>query len=213
MNTLAIILIILTLATVGYAQDTVDFGLWNDVQITKPINKTTDAIVGVRFDTKRDTRSFAEQRAYAGFNFKKDRFTIQPMVLFLKIFSRVPYHEVRLQTTLSYKFTAKSKVNITPKTRVEYRAKVNLPDAGRIVPIISFDKKVSKIYSVFNTDELWLPINDSRDVAKYRKRLFFGVTRNVNKHLTLDMFYLYQRDEQVQPKNNHKLGLTWKVNL
>ena len=125
----------------------------------------------------------------------------------------VPYYEIRPQATISYKFTTKSKVNITPKVRVEYHAKLNLPDDGRIETIISFDKKVSKNYSVFNANELWLPINNSRDAAKYRKRLFFGFTRTVNPHLAVDVFYLYQRDEQIQPKNNHKLGLTWKVNL
>lgn len=198
-----------------HAQDNVDFGLWNDVQITKPINKQVDGIVGVRFDTKRNTQSFAEQRVYGGFNFKSKngRFTVQPWMIFLKNFSRRPYHEIRAQVTLGYKFTTSNKVNISPKVRLEYHGKFNLPDDGRAVPILSFDKKVSKNYSVFNTDEFWIPIGNSRDVTKYRKRLFFGVTRTVNPHLSVDLFYLYQRDEQVAPRNTHKLGLTWKIKL
>jgi Protein of unknown function (DUF2490) len=203
----------LILTSVSFAQDNVDFGLWNDLQITKSVNKQSDVVVGFRFDTKRNTRSFSEQRAYTGFNFKNKsgKFTVQPWVVFIKNFSRVPYYEFRPQLTMGYKFTTKSKVNVTPRVRLEYHAKRHLKNDGRVVPILAIDKKVSKNYTLFNTNEFWIPIGNGRDVTKYRKRMFFGVTRAVNKNLAVDLFYLYQRDEQIAPKNTHKLGLTWKI--
>lgn len=207
--------LIVTSVTVGFSQDNVDFGLWNDIQLTTPLSKNTDLALGVRFDTKGDTSRFSEQRIYGGFNFKNKtgKFTVQPWVIFLKNFARTPYTEVRPQVTVGYKFTTENKVNITPRVRLEYHAKHNLPDDGRVVPILAFDKKVSKNWGVFNTNEFWIPINNSRDATKYRKRMFLGATRKVNSNLSVDMFYLYQRDERVAPRNTHKLGLTWKIRL
>lgn len=216
MNKLIMIIALLICSSFpALAQDNVDFGLWNDVQISHPVTKQVDVIAGFRFDTKRNTRSFSEQRVYAGINYKSrdSRFTIQPWVIFLKNFSRVPYYETRFQLTTGYKFTTRNKINITPRVRLEYHAKHNLPDDGRVVPILAFDKKISKNYGIFNTNEFWLPVRNTRDVAKYRKRLFFGVTRTVNPHLAVDLFYLYQRDEQVAPKNIHKIGFTWKIKV
>lgn len=199
-------------STFGFsqAQGNTDVGLWNDIQFTKPINKTADLLLGVRFDTKKNSDSFAEQRLYGGFNLKKGRWSLQPWVVYLKNFSKTPYYEVRPQVTVGYKFTV-NKFNITPKVRLEYHAKHKLKDDGRVVPIITFDRKITKNYGLFQTTEFWIPINNDKDVAKYRKRFFFGVTRTVNPRLSIDMFYLYQRDEQVNPKNSHKFGLTWKI--
>lgn len=197
----------------GISQDNVDTGLWSDVQLTKPLTKNIDFWGGVRFDTKTDTSKFSEQRMYAGFNFKKGRFTISPVLVYLKNFARTPFYEIRPQVTMGYKFTTPNKINITPRVRLEYHNKLNVKDAGRVVPILSFDKKISKNYGVFQTTEFWIPVSNPRDVAKYRKRMFFGVTRNVNKNLAVDMFYLFQWDEQVAPKYSHKLGLTWKFKL
>ena len=199
----------------SYAQDNVDFGYWNDVQVSTAVNKQVDVIGGVRFNTKRNASVFAEQRVYGGLNFKSKngRFTAQTWLIYLKNFSKVPYTEIRPQVTFGYKFTTKNKINITPRVRLEYHAKQKLRNDGRVVPILAFDKKLSKNYGVFQTTEFWIPVKNKLDVTKYRQRYFFGVNRVINKKLSVDLFYLYQRDEQVAPKHNHALGLTWKVRL
>lgn len=213
MKKLLLLVTLFMFATLGaYAQDNTDFGLWNDVQVTKSLDKKTDVVGGVRFDTKRDTRSFAEQRAYGGFNFKEGNWSVQPMLVFLKNFSKKPYYEFRPQVTVSYKIPINKGLTVTPRVRAEYHFKNNgLKNDGRIVPIINVEKRLSKKYGIFQTTEVWFPIGNSKDVAKYRQRYFFGISRNVNTHLTVDAFYLFQRDEQVAPRNNHKLGLTWKI--
>jgi len=192
--------------------DNVDTGLWNDVQLTKPINKHLDVVGGIRFDTKKDTSRFAEQRLYFGVNLKRGNFAVQPTLVVLRNFARVPYFEYRPQVLVSYKIKADKTITITPKVRAEYHFKQGIKNDWRVVPIITIEKKLNKKYSLFNTDEFWVS-NNGNDVAQFRKRLFFGVTRSVNKSLAIDFFYLYQRDEQVSPKNHHKLGLTWKVRL
>lgn len=194
------------------AQDNADTGVWSDVTLTHSVTKSIDLTGGVRFDTKGNSSRFAEQRIYVGFNFKHNKFTVSPAVIFLKNFSRVPYYETRPQITLSYK-TLLNGIGISPKVRIEYHAKRELSNDGRIVPVLSIDKKVSKNYSIFNTDEFWISVNNHRDVTNKRKRLFFGVTRTINPHLSMDLFYLYQRDEQSAPLNTHKLGITWKIRV
>jgi hypothetical protein len=211
---LIIALLLLCFNAFASAQDTADFGTWNDIRVTKPVNKKVDFIVGFRFDTKNNSRLFSEQRIYSGFNFKQGKFSFQPAIIVLKNFSRAgAYRELRPQLTVGYR-TVYNKVGIAPSVRLEYHIKEGgLKNDGRVVPVITFDKKLSKNYGIFNTDEFWIPIGNSRDVGKYRKRFFFGVTRTVNPHLAVDLFYLYQRDERVQPKNNHKIGMTWKIKL
>lgn len=203
-------------AATSFGQDNVDFGYWNDIQVSKAVNKQVDVIGGVRFNTKRNGSVFSEQRIYTGFNFKsKDgRFTVAPWIVYLKNFGKVPFTEIRPQVTLGYKFTTqKHKVNITPRVRLEYHAKQKLKDDGRIAPVLSIDKKLNAKYAVFQTTEVWFPVGNSKDVAKYRQRYFAGVTRTLNKNVAVDLFYLYQRDMQVAPKHNHALGLTWKFKL
>lgn len=215
MKILKTLLFLVAFATVGFAQDDVDFGYWNDIQVSTAVNKQVDVIGGLRFNTKKNGNVFAEQRLYAGLNWKSKntRFTVQPWVVLIRNFAKTPYTEVRPQLTLGYRFTTKNKINITPRVRLEYHAKHKLKDDGRVIPILAFDKKLSKKYGVFQLTEVWLPVNNDKDVAKYRQRYFFGVNRVLNKKASVDLFYLYQRDEQVAPKHNHSLGLTWKVRL
>jgi hypothetical protein len=204
--------LIFAFATIGFAQDNTDFGLWNDVTVTKVINKQFDVLGGVRFDTKKNTSKFNENRVYGGFSYKHGNFTVQPALIILKNFAKLSYYEIRPQLGLSYKIKVTETVAVTPKVRVEYHFKQHLKNDARIVPFVTIEKKLNKKYSIFNTDEFWIS-NNGKDAGQFRKRFFFGTTRVVNKHLSIDFFYLYQRDEQVRPKNTHKLGLTWKIRV
>lgn len=197
--------------TAGYT----DVGLWNDIQVSHSINKQLDVITGLRFDTKKNSEVFAEQRVYGGFNIKSKngRFTVSPWLIFLKNHARTPFYELRPQVTVGYKFTTSNKINVTPRVRLEYHMKHKVKDSGRVIPTLAFDKKLTKNYGVFQITEFWIPLYNSKDVAKYRQRYFFGVTRQLNKKLSLDMFYLLQKDQQVNPKMSHKFGLTWKIKL
>lgn len=209
-----IILLTLILGSVsfGLAQDNNDSGFWNDIQIAKSLSKKTDVFVSARVDTKNNASDLSELRVSAGVNRKFGNLSLQGSVVVLKNYGRTSTtYETRPQLIASYTLYKSEKWAITPKHRLEYRFRTGA-NSVKFVPILTIERKLSKNYKAFQTTEFWLDTRKN-DVSQYRKRFFQGINKVMNKNLSIDFFYLYQRDEKQAPRNKHSFGMNWKFKL
>ncbi len=197
---------LILLLSVGTFAQSGDFGLWNDVQITHSVNKKVDIFGGAKIETRKNNKEIQEQRYYGGVLVKQRNWTFQGSYIAVELAGN--YWEHRPVITVGRKFTYGKSWTITPRFRTEYRIRPAKNDF-RFVPTVTVERKLDKKHKAYFTGEFY---SDRRknDTSNNRKRLFFGVNRVINKSLSVDMFYLYQRDVGVLVKNTNKLGLTWK---
>lgn len=208
------ILIIGGASTSIMAQDETDTGLWNEVTITKAVNKNVDVFAGGRYETKANNSETQEYRVYGGLVFKKSKWIFQPLFNFVRSANRAGryYNEDRPSFIVNRKFNKKgSKWTVAPGLRTEYRIRTGKNDF-RFVPNVSVERALNAKTKFFNRNELWMDTRKA-DPTQYRLRFFFGVSRVVNKNLTVEPFYMFQLDQKFAPYYVHKFGIYWKFKL
>lgn len=213
-----IVLTLLLLAlclSVSAQQDDDDVQWWNDVQLTVPINKKVDFTLVGTARVGANLSRFSEGRISPGLVFKLTKaFSIAPS--YTAIVARnsagrfKDEHRYSLRGT--YKFPTKS-IGVSHRSIYEYRDRTS-GDSWRYRAAIILDRKLPKSIipksKLFVIEEVFY-ISTTKKFS--RNRFSIGINREINKKLSLDIYYLRQNDGYSRPGDLNVIGTTWKVHL
>lgn len=188
-----------------------DFQSWNDVQLTAPLGKRVDAVLTGTFRFGSNIQRLVDRRASLAFNFKlNDWLTIQPGYTNISTTPRIGRERVenRLTFAATYKFPFK-KFTLTNRSLFERRLR-SPQNATRYRNKISFDVpffKVAKTRFVA-TNEVFYDWSLNR---WSRNRASVGLSRAVNKNLTVEVYFMRQNDGTTRPGDLSIIGTTFKI--
>jgi hypothetical protein len=214
---LAAIPIIFISLSKAQALDRDDTQSWNDVQLTVPLHDRVDLVLqGTARFTENITR-FNEGRGGAGLAFKIRRdLTVGPGYQYIE--SRNLVGDFRTEHRFSFRVVYKLPVEFkgiefSHRSQYEYRARSAI-DHWRYRPSITIERQLPEKFlaksKVFVTEE---PFYSSLTKSWVRNRLSAGVSKAVNDHLTLEVYYLRQNDGVSVPGDLHVIGTNWKFKL
>ena len=187
---------------------------WNDVQIAVPITKDIDFNILGTLRIGRSVSRPVDERIGVGATFRFGQyFTFAPTYLHIGMqpFARRRVWENRLSFPLTVRFQA-GKFRLSDRNLFERRFR-GLIASTRYRNRFQVDHPIGPDrmkLSLFVTDEVfydWL-VNDW-----VRNRFAIGISRPLNKNITLDIYYLRQNDGRSVPGDLHVIGTTWRIKL
>jgi Protein of unknown function (DUF2490) len=195
--------------------DDTDVQSWNDISISKAIHDKVDVVVPLTFRFGKNISRLNEGRIGIGLAFKPhSRVTISPTYLYIKSRNSAGRFatENRVTAGITYKFPVKV-VGVSHRSIFEFRFRPNRY-TWRYRPSITVEKQLpekwAKGLKAYVTED---PFYDSAAGRFSRNRLTFGINKTLNKHLSLDLYYLRQDDRNSDLKHVHVLGTGWKIKL
>ena len=196
-------------------QDDEDAQSWNDVQVTVPINKKVDfTLYGtLRFGSSLTQGS--EGRVGAGFGFHIIKAFSGPRS-YLAIASRNSagrfHDEHRLSLRGTYKFPTKG-FALAHRSTYEYRVRT-AGNSWRYRAALVLDKKLPEKFipksKLFVIEEVFY-VSTTKKFS--RNRFSVGISKELDKHLTLELYYLRQNDGYSHPGDLNVIGTSWKIHL
>lgn len=212
------LILIATCAVFAGAQVAVDRDdnlSWNDIQLTVPVDEKFDFTLSGTFRFGKNITRLNERRVAAGFVYKPDKsWSFSPS--YTNVVARNSSGKFKMEHRLSfyarYRFPIKS-FGLSHRSLFEYRIR-NPRNSWRYRPSLTFEKdfpeKFIKGARVFVTEEVFY---DSILNKFSRNRFSVGVTKTINKKLSLDIYYLRQNDGFSIPGDLNVIGTTWKIKL
>lgn len=222
LRTPSILIILLTSVVFIAAQtpsptpvDDSDAQSWNDVSITKPLNKKVDLVFPFSLRFGKNIKRVQEIRGGVSIAFKPhSRFTLTPGYSFIRARNSLGSftRENRLLLAATYRFPV-TEFGLSHRSLFEYRIRPS-GKTWRYRPSITVDKPLPERWvegmKLYATTE---PFYDSAAGRFSRHRLTLGVNKGLSKHLSLDLFYLRQDDSNSHPSVIHALGTGWRIRL
>jgi hypothetical protein len=203
------------LSVVAQSADDNDNQSWNDLQVTIPVNNRVDVLLLGTARLGDDLQHFVEGRVGAGIAVKLNKaISISPTYQHIETRAANGSFKTEHRYSLrgSYKFPCK-KFGLTHKSTYEYRVRA-AGNSWRYRPALTFEKALPESFlkkaKLFITEE---PFYVSTTKKFSRNRFSVGVSKTLNSHLTLDVYYLRQQDGHSHPGDLNVLGTTWKVHL
>lgn len=195
--------------------DDEDFQSWNDLQITAALNKKVDLLLQATFRIGQNITRLSEVRGGGGLAFKLGKaFSFSPTYLHIetKNAAGVFHTEHRYSLRGTYKFPFK-KFSLSHRSIYEYRVRSS-GNTWRYRPSLTFEKPLPESFipkaRFFVTEEAFYVSTTGKFS---RNRFSLGVSKTINHHLTLDLYYLRQNDGHSHPGDLNVLGTTWKIHL
>ena len=210
-----VLAILASLASAQTAPSQTDTQNWNDVQLSVPLGKPVDFVLQGTLRNGRNITRPVDERIGIGFTFKIGKYlTVFPnyMHIDMQPFEGRRVFEERLAVATTVKFPV-GKFLISDRNTFERRLRSPSVDATRYRnrvqvehPIGSKEKQVSS----FASDEVFYDwsVNDW-----VRNRFAVGVSKVVNKHFTLDLWYMRQNDGRSVPGDLNIIGSTWRFRM
>lgn len=223
MKTLKTFLLVLTLLSIAATaaaqssgrQDDEDVQSWNEIQLTAPMTKKLDFFVGLTGRIGNNVKRFNEGRIGAGYVWKPTKsLSISPFYLYIRARnSALRFRtEHRLHLSGSYKFPIKS-FGLTHRSLYEYRLRSG-GNSWRYRPSLKFEKELPK---KLLSDAKWFVMEEPFYVSATgkwsRNRFSVGVSKTVNKNVSVDVYYLRQNDGYSHPGDLNVIGTSWKVKM
>ena len=209
---------LLTLATPASSQtalDQTDTQQWNDVIFSLPITKQVDFNMLGTLRLGRDISRPVDERFGVGATWRiGQHLSLVPAYIHIETqpFEGRKLHEDRLNIAAFLRFEANrfrfSDRNLferrfrspgTASTRYRNRLQVEHP--------VGPDKMK---LAVFVSDEVFYDWSVDNWV---RNRIAAGISKPLNKNLTLELYYLRQNDGRSLPGDIHVIGTTWRIKL
>lgn len=210
----AAIIVFSPLASTGQTDDS-DFQSWNDLQVTVPVTKKLDIYTAATIQFHSNLSKLDNTRFSIGATVKPAKgFSITPFVTFLSDRNsrnnfRYEYRYV-LRGVYKHDF---EQFSISHRSQIEYRYRPGA-NTWRYRPSVTVEKKLPKSFvpglKIFVTEE---PFYDSASGRFSRNRISAGVNKSLNKKVSLDLYYLYQGDNNSSPGSVNVLGTGLKVSL
>jgi len=188
---------------------------WNDVYLTVPLSKHVDYVMQGTLRNGRDLSRPVDERLGIGFSFKLGKYlTVVPNYLYIGM---QPFEGRRVfENRLSVPATVRVPVGgflLSDRNLIERRFRqpgtVSTRYRNRLQVEHSIGPSKQKI-ALFVSDEVFY---DWSFNAWVRNRAAVGVSKVVNKHLTLELYYLRQNDSHSVPGDLHVIGSTWRFKL
>jgi hypothetical protein len=184
---------------------------WNDVQLTAPMTKKVDFVLTGTFRFGDNFRKAVDQRLAVAFNLKlHDAISFQPSYTNISTTPKIGRRrtEHRLSLAATYKFPLK-KFALTDRNLFERR--LRLPQnstryRNRLMLEYPFERFF--LNKLFVSDEIFYDWSLKR---WSRNRFTIGAGKNLNKNLSLEIYYMRQNDGTTRPGDLHVLGTTTKV--
>ena len=219
---LPVITILFCLSSVSLSQSTRDLQLWNETVVSLPIIKSKDEngkefdrfsvqLIG-NFRIGRNSIQSGDKRIGAGFEYRINKFvSLQPSYLYRaeKTRGRRTTFESRFRFALNLQKDWR-KVHLRQRNMLDYRKRKSQSDdptfyRNRIQVIFPMKK-----FQPYLMDEVYYQF-ESKQIT--RNRLFFGFNRRINKNVTSDFFYVWQRNRQGTIKDVHGFGVNLRIRI
>jgi Protein of unknown function (DUF2490) len=192
-----------------------DVQAWTEVQLAVPLAPRVDLVLmGVtRFG--RDVSRPVNERIGGGVSFRVGKYlTLLPFYLHVALQPTKDNHstEERINLEATVKVPA-GRFTISDRNRIEFHIHRPPPNFTQYRNRLQIEHplELGKAKFIgFVADEVFY---DSIAAAWIRNRVFLGITRKVNKHFTLDLYYVRQNDSHSQPGDIHAVGTTLKFHL
>ena len=188
---------------------------WTEVQLAVPLAQRVDVVlIGVtRFG--RDVSRPVNERIGGGVSFKVGKYlTLLPFYLHVASQPTKNNHSTEERITLeaTVKFPA-GRFTIGDRNRLEFHIHNPRPNFTQYRNRLQIEHplELGKVkFTGFVADEVFY---DSIAAAWIRNRVYIGISRKVNKHFTLDLYYVRQNDSHSHPGDIHALGTAFKFHL
>lgn len=192
-----------------------DTQFWNDLLVSLPVHKRIDFLFQTTARFGKNLSNFTEGRVGAGLMFKLTK-SVSVLPSYHYIETRNALGSLRTEHRFSlrgiYKFPMK-KFDLSHRSTFEYRVRT-VGNSWRYRPSLVFEKTIPERLlrgaKFFITEE---PFYVSTTGKFSRNRISAGVSKTLNEHLTLELYYLRQNDRFSLPGDLHVIGTTWKVKL
>ncbi len=190
-----------------------DLQSWNEVQVTAPITKKLSGVFSGVFRLGDHVQRPTDERIGFQFSYKANKnFTFASGFLYraTQPTSTRKAYETRLLEILTINIPVR-KYNFSNRNQYEYhfvnsRRDVwwyrNRSQIDREIKIKKFKIKpfVSAEFFYNGTTKDW-----------FRAHYTAGISKKVNKHFTLDLYYLRRQDGVAFPGNLNVFGTTWRI--
>ena len=212
------VLLILGISTVVRSQtlpSRQDTQNWNDIYLSVPLSKRVDYVLQGTVRNGRDLSRPVDERLGIGFAFKLGKYlTVTPSYLYIDTqpFEHRRVFENRLSVPATIRFPV-SRFFFSDRNLFERRFRRPGIDSTRYRNRLQVEHPIGPAklkLSLFVSEEVFY---DWSFNAWVRNRAAAGVSKIVNKHLTLELYYLRQNDSHSVPGDLHVIGSTWRFKL
>ncbi len=216
------ITILFCLTSVSRSQSASDLQFWNETIVSLPVIISKDEkgkefdrfsvqLIG-NFRLGRNSIQGGDKRIGAGIEYRFNKFvSLQPSYLFRAETTRgrrtAFESRFRLALNLQKDWT---KVQLRQRNMLDYRkrqSRAEDPTFYRSRLQVIFPMKKFQPYVM---DEVYYQF-ESKQIT--RNRLFFGFNKRINKNLTSDFFYVWQRNRQGTIRNIHGIGVNLRIRI
>ena len=203
-----------TTAQTTQVQDDEDVQSWNDVQLTMPLAKKIDFFTKLTLRFGKNITRLNDGRYAIGLVLKPSKaLSISPFFWYIN--ARNARGEFRIENRLSlsatYRFPIK-KFGLTHRSTYEYRMRA--VNTWRYRAQMTFDKDIPKHIiphaKFFFGDDVFY---DSATGKFSRNRFSIGITKTINKNLSVDIYYMRQNDGFSHPGDLNTIWTAWKIKL
>ena len=192
-----------------------DAQVWTEVQLSVPLAQKIDLVLmGVtRFG--RNVSRPVNERIGGGVSFKVGKYlTLLPFYLHVasQPTKNIHFTEERITLEAAVRFPA-GRFTIGDRNRIEFHIHNPRPNFTQYRNRLQIEHpvKLGKAkFTGFVADEVFY---DSIAGSWIRNRVYIGISRKVNKHFTLDLYYVRQNDSHSHPGDIHAVGTAFKFHL
>lgn len=195
--------------------DDEDIQSWNDIQFTRRLSKQFDFYSQITLRFGGNITQLADGRFSIGFPWKATgSLTISPIFTYKRARNSTGRFRTENELILRgvYRFPFK-RFGLSHRSQFEYRIRQPV-NSWRYRPSLTFEKEIPERFiskaKFFVTEE---PFYDSVTRRFSRNRFSLGISKSVNRHFTLDVYYLRQNDGFSHPGDLNVIGTTWKFKL
>ena len=192
-----------------------DTEIWTETQVAIPVNKEVSLVLLGVLRFGRNVSRPVNERIGAGVSFKAGKYlTLFPFYLRAASQPTATSHNTEDRITLeaALKFPA-GRFIIGDRNRIEFHIHHPAPNFTQYRNRMQLEHpvKLGQVeVSAYVADEVFY---DSIAKAWIRNRIFVGASKKINKHFTLDLYYVRQNDSHSHPGDINALGTTFKFHL
>jgi hypothetical protein len=217
-----LVLIILMFPICSFSQNTRDFQFWNETVVTLPLIKSKDKkgkefdrfsvqLIG-NFRIGKNSIQSGDKRIGLGFDYRLNKFvSLQPSYLYRAETTkgRRTQYESRFRFAVNLQKDWQ-KIRLRNRNMLDYRqrkSRVEDPTFYRNRVQVLFPQKKFEPYIM---NEVYYEF-DSKKLT--RNRLFFGFNKRINKNLSTDTFYVWQKNRTGTIKTIHAFGVNLRIRI
>ena len=212
------LIIVVVCVTHSAAQSRVpetDTQSWNDFQLTVPLSKKVDFVTQLTLRFGDNLTAPVDERWGFGFNYKVNRYVTLNESYFNRE-ARPPHGRRESEIRLTLGATLQKpigKFTLSDRNWFERRWREPQVDAWRYRNRLRLEHPFqinNTRFTWFISDEVFYDWSFNDWV---RNRAAVGANHTLNKHLTLELYYMRQNDGRSRPGDLHIIGSVWRFKM